>query len=140
MRRLLLPLLILTFAVPAATGQTTGWSALPPLPDSPGVAAPFAGVSGGALLVAGGANFPEAPPWSGGKKVWHDTVLVLDTPTGSWKIAGKLPRPLGYGVSVTHDGAVICIGGSDADRQHAVFQSAQFHRHAQVAGGEPRQG
>ena len=39
-----------------------------------------AGVSGGALLVAGGANFPDKKPWQGGTKVWYDTVFVLDEP------------------------------------------------------------
>src|SRR5437899_785783 len=34
------------------------WGKLPPLPDPEGFAAPFAGVSGGALIVAGGANIP----------------------------------------------------------------------------------
>jgi len=56
------------------------WKPLPPIPDPVGVAAPFAGVSGGALIVAGGANFPDRPPWQGGTKVWHDAVWVLDKP------------------------------------------------------------
>ncbi|MGL4550811.1 MAG: GDSL-type esterase/lipase family protein, partial [Gemmataceae bacterium] len=96
-----------------------GWTRLPPLPDRQGFAAPFAGVSGGALVVAGGANFPDKKPWEGGKKVWYDTVFVLERPDGAWKVAGRLPRPLGYGVSVTHGGGVVCVGGSDADRHHA---------------------
>ncbi len=90
------------------------WKPLPPLPDPIGVAAPFAGVSGGALLVAGGANFPDRPPWQGGTKVWHDTVWVLDTPTGSWRRAGSLPAPRAYGVSITAKDRVVCLGGSDA--------------------------
>ena len=40
-----------------ASASSLQWAQLPPLPDPLGVAAPFAGVSGGALLVAGGANF-----------------------------------------------------------------------------------
>ena len=42
----------------AFAADTLTWKQLPPLPDVPGVAAPFAGVSGCALLVAGGVNFP----------------------------------------------------------------------------------
>lgn len=95
------------------------WSQLAALPDQPGVAAPFAGVSGGEFVVAGGANFPEKMPWEGGTKVWHDTVYALNEPGGMWRIAGRLPRPLGYGVSVTLDGAVLCVGGSDAERHFA---------------------
>lgn len=95
------------------------WSQLPAFPDKVGVAGPFAGVSGGALLVGGGANFPERMPWEGGKKIWHDSVYVLEAPTGNWLAAGKLPRPLGYGVSVSHGDALICAGGSDAQRHYA---------------------
>ncbi len=79
----------------------------------------FAGVSGGALIAAGGANFPDKRPWEGGKKIWHDTILVLEKPDGAWKVAGKLPRPLAYGVSVTWRDGVVCVGGSDAERHHA---------------------
>ncbi len=95
------------------------WKPLPPLPDKEGFAGPFAGVSHGALLVAGGANFPEKKPWEGGRKVWYDTIFALDRPDGQWSVAGKLPRPLGYGVSVTHRDRVVCVGGSDAQRHHA---------------------
>lgn len=97
--------------------QPAGWTRLPSLPDQEGFAGSFAGVSRGALLVAGGANFPGRKPWEGGKKVWHDTVFVLEKPDGAWKVAGKLPRPLGYGVSVTHGNGVVCVGGGD-DRRH----------------------
>lgn len=92
---------------------------MPALPDPLGVAGAFAGESGGALLVAGGANFPEEMPWEGGKKVWRGAVWMLDEPEGKWREAGQLPRPLGYGVSVTHRGSVVCVGGSDAQRHYA---------------------
>lgn len=99
--------------------EGNGWSQLPPLPDKEGFASMFAGVSGGALLAAGGANFPDKRPWEGGKKVWYDTVFVLEKPDGQWRVAGKLPRPLAYGVSVTHGGGVVCVGGSDAEGHRA---------------------
>lgn len=95
------------------------WKRLPSLPDEHGVAGAFAGMSGGALIVAGGANFPDKKPWEGGNKVWHDTVYVLERPDGEWRVAGKLPRPVGYGVSVTHGAGVVCVGGSDAKRHYA---------------------
>ncbi|MGE0537705.1 MAG: hypothetical protein AB7O68_22235 [Pirellulales bacterium] len=95
------------------------WTRLPALPATEGVAGAFAGVDRGALLVAGGANFPDRKPWEGGTKVWYDTVFVLEKPDGDWKIAGRLPRPLGYGVSLTHRAGVVCIGGSDAKRHFA---------------------
>src|SRR5438477_5673562 len=98
--------------------QEIRWSRLPPIPDREGFAYPFAGVSGGALVVAGGANFPDRKPWDGGTKRWHDIVYMLDLPDGTWAAAGRLPRPLAYGVSVTHRGTVVCAGGSDAARHY----------------------
>lgn len=95
------------------------WSKLAPLPDKEGFAGPFAGVSNGVLLVAGGANFPNKKPWEGGVKFWHDRVFVLERQNGEWIEAGKLPRPLGYGVSVTYRGGVVCVGGSDGQRHYA---------------------
>lgn len=38
------------------------WGRLAPVPDPIGVAGPVAGVSGDALIVAGGANFPNGFP------------------------------------------------------------------------------
>jgi N-acetylneuraminic acid mutarotase len=107
-------------AISCAEGfrPTLHWSQLPLLPDKLGMAGSFAGVSGGALVVAGGANFPDKMPWEGGTKVWRDPVFVLDQPNGQWRHAGKLPRPLGYGMSVSHADAVICAGGSDATRHY----------------------
>lgn len=95
------------------------WTSLAPLPDLEGFAYPFAGVHRGALLVAGGANFPGKKPWEGGTKVWYDTVFVLERPDGAWRVAGKLPAPLGYGVSISTPDGVLCLGGSDVQRHHA---------------------
>lgn len=103
----------------ASSADTLAWTKLPSLPEPLGVAAPYAGVSGGALLVAGGAHFPDRMPWDGGRKKWVDQVWVLTDPAGTWKEAGKLPRPLGYGISVTHGDSILCVGGSDAEQHHA---------------------
>ncbi len=92
------------------------WTQLAPLPDALGVAAPFAGVSGDSLLVAGGANFPNGFPWDGGRKVWQDVVYRLDSPDRQWTRAGQLPRPLAYGVSVSTPNGLLCLGGSDSTR------------------------
>ena len=89
-------------------------TALPPLPDEFGFAGMFAGVSGGALLCAGGANFPEQSLAQGGKKKWHDRVFALNPPDGAWRDAGRLPWANGYGVSATWRDAVVLAGGGDA--------------------------
>jgi len=92
------------------------WQQLPPLPDDFGFAAPFAGESGGALIVAGGANFPNGMIWDGGKKAWHDSVFILPEPGGKWLAGFKLAQPIAYGVSVTTSNGVLCAGGGDAHR------------------------
>jgi len=109
---------LVTIAMMTAT-QSLGSTALPPLPDAEGFAGMYAGTSHGSLVTAGGANFPDKKPWEGGKKVWYDTVYALDRPGGEWRVAGRLPRPLGYGVSVSFRDRVVCVGGSDADRHYA---------------------
>jgi N-acetylneuraminic acid mutarotase len=118
---------LLPFALVLAVSSTFAgeWKQLPSLPDTEGFAGSFLGVSNGALLVAGGTNFPGKKPWEGGTKKWYDTVFVLESPTAKWKVAGKLPRPLSYGVSVTYDNGVVCAGGSDDGRHYAdVFRLA----------------
>jgi len=90
--------------------------ALPPLPDPVGVAGPFVGVDGDAVIVAGGANF--APPVWEAEKAWHDRIWVLltseaeDTPR--WVEGGRLARPLAYGVSASTSQGLVCVGGNDA--------------------------
>ncbi len=99
------------------------WESLPPLPDRHGFAGMFAGTSGRALIVAGGANFPGGRPWNGAEKVWHDDIFVLAEPRAAWQTGAKLPRALGYGVSVTTEKGVICLGGGDAQQHYAdVFR------------------
>jgi len=114
------PLLYLALALSATNlcADPLEWSELQPLPDEHGFAGSFAGVSGGALIVAGGANFSEDMPWDDGIKAYHDRIFVLEEPDGEWRVATeRLPKPIGYGVSVTvpSEDAVICIGGNNAD-------------------------
>jgi solute:Na+ symporter, SSS family len=103
----------------AGLGEVLNWDQLAPLPDPVGFAAPFAGVSEGQLLVGGGANFPDGRPWDGASKIWHDSVFALESPGAEWRRVGSLPRPLGYGVSITLPGGVLCVGGSDANSHHS---------------------
>ena len=46
------------------------WEPLPVLPDALGLGGPVVGVHNDALIVGGGANFPE-PVWEN-EKVWRD--------------------------------------------------------------------
>lgn len=87
------------------------WTRLPDIPDALGFAGAFAGVQDGKLIVAGGTHFIDKMPWEGGTKVWYDTVFAFD---GEWKPAGKLPKPNGYGVSVTTGQGILIAGGGNA--------------------------
>lgn len=108
---------------PPRPTQAFQWETLPDLPDPVGLAGPYAGTSGGALLVAGGANFPGGRPWEGAAKVWHDDVFVLpwddaqNSPGNQWRqLSGEFPAPLAYGVSLSVPDGVLCIGGGDAEK------------------------
>ncbi|RRB04794.1 sodium:solute symporter family transporter [Larkinella rosea] len=115
---LFLTLLFLT-SMSLAQPNSFNWSQLPALPDPVGFAGSYAGVSNGALLVAGGANFPDnVGPWGTTKKTWYDAIYALDKPDGQWKKVGKLPRPMGYGVSLTTPEGILFIGGADGDRHY----------------------
>lgn len=118
---------VLCYGLSNMPAQEIRWSRLPPIPDREGFAYPFAGVASGALVVAGGANFPDKKPWEGGAKRWYDTVFVLEHASRTWKIAGKLPRPIGYGVSITTADGILCLGGSDADRHYSDCFKMQWH-------------
>lgn len=90
------------------------WNTLAPLPDSTGFAGSFAGVANGALLIAGGSNFPDGgAPWKGTPKKWYDKIFALDNKDGQWKEVGRLPVPLGYGVSASTDNGLVIVGGSN---------------------------
>ncbi|GEP96206.1 sodium:solute symporter family transporter [Chitinophaga cymbidii] len=111
-------------ALPGFAGEPPqeyfNWRELPVLPAPGGVGGAFAGVSNGALIVAGGTSFAAGEaPWTGATKNWYDKIYVLEQPGGAWKEAGRLPRPLGYGVSATWRDAVVCIGGNGPSEHYA---------------------
>ncbi len=90
--------------------------------DGQGVAAAFSGHTNGMLTIAGGCNFPDTPAAEGGQKKFYDSVWYLDK-QGWFKRTFSLPRPVAYGASVTKDGVIICIGGTDGEHSLAdVFR------------------
>ena len=100
-----------------ASRETFTATHLPEIPNSIGYAGAFAGVIGNYLVAGGGANFPDGVmPWNGGKKVWHDTLYALDLSAqeSGWKLIGRLPKPNGYGISLSCKEGVVMIGGGDA--------------------------
>ncbi len=103
-------------------GDTLQWEIAGNLPASPGqqhalgVAGPVAGYQGDVMIVAGGANFPDAMPWAGGKKKYYDDVFV-------YKRAGeklilqkkgfKLPSAIAYPATCSAESGIIYAGGEN---------------------------
>lgn len=130
------------------------WSELPEVPPAegqsaqPGLAGPFAGlhIDQDVLILAGGANFPNAPLWETAK-VWHADVFVLEKgsdDTHTWHQAGSLERPLAYGAAVSTPDGVVCMGGDDGTNiRNEVFllawdgESRQLTREAFPSLPEP---
>lgn len=92
-----------------AGAQTGSWVDLRALPGA--ISGQFAGVSHGALLVVGGSSF-EKPPYDGGVKRWHDSILVLEPGASQWRTFGA-SGPLGYGGSVSWRDSLVIAGGSN---------------------------
>ena len=114
---------------PSVSKQLFSWSQLPDLPEPIGVGGPCAGISGDALIVAGGAHFPE-PFLEGGQKIWTDGVYVLEHESGgiyAWQGEFKLDKPLGYAVAVTWAGEVICAGGGNAQEHYSDVIALRWH-------------
>lgn len=93
-----------------------------------GVGGAFAGVHDGALIIAGGSNFPIAE----GESLWSDkTGRVLygdiwvatfeaqssgNPPALSWHATDvRLPSPRAYGASASHASGVVLVGGNDGN-------------------------
>lgn len=75
-----------------------------------GLAGVFAGKIGHSLVLAGGTDFPEP-----GKKRWYADVYRYTS--GQWEVFPKaLPAPVAYGVSISIDQGLLCIGGCDSLR------------------------
>ena len=114
---------LVTLALQAGATEERGAllraEALPDLPDPIGVAGPFVGVHGDALIVAGGANFPVPEGedlWEVPKAYHADAwVLVKKGKAYEWKTDFTLKQPVGYGACVSTEQGVVCIGGQTAD-------------------------
>ncbi|MHC5054043.1 MAG: hypothetical protein ACYTKD_04920 [Planctomycetota bacterium] len=121
------PILIAILLSSAATASDgLEWRELPALPPSPGrtsqpgLAGAFSGVHNDALIVAGGANFPDGLPWSklpdgsNPRKIYHSDVCILlkDGDDYTWRTGdAKLAHGYSYGVSIPTDDGLLCIGG-----------------------------
>ncbi len=123
---------------PAVSTSAEAWRKLPAYPLAPGMAGMMAGSHHGVLIAAGGANFPDLPPWENGKKKIYDEIYVLLPGQTSWQAAGHLPAPRGYGATVSVPEGVLIAGGENSER---VFQDTLLlqwdGRQVQVRTGPP---
>lgn len=104
----------LRFSLATVRPVASHWRDLPDFPLQPGVAAVMAGVNGGALIAAGGANFPDLPPWEGGVKKTYDEIFALPAGATAWQPAGRLSEPRAYAAMVSVPEGVLAIGGENA--------------------------
>lgn len=100
--------------VPANTrAQGLSWSRSGDLPVKEGLSHTIAGVSNGALILAGGSNF-DRPIQQGGQKIVYDRIYVAKNEnTAEWAEAGRLPAPVANAAVVNLNGGLLVIGGTD---------------------------
>ena len=99
--------------IAACNTETMKVTELKPIPDAAyakGVSAPFCGVVGDVLVVAGGANFPDKSLLEGGAKRVYADIWAYEA--GDWVHAGVLPDSTAYGATFAVDGALILAGGN----------------------------
>lgn len=113
-----------------AAAQNLDWKKIATLPSKNllGLGGQFSGFHGAAYLVVGGTNFPDSLPWQGGKKAWYgDIYVLLKKADGSFEWHPKtfyLPGgPRAYGVSISTNRGLLCIGGQNAN---TVFSDGAF--------------
>ncbi len=83
---------------------------------SPGLAGPVAGVADHVLLIGGGSNFPDGPPWNGGKKKYYPNVYLFKKAGDSLvsiKTNAKLPYSVAYPASCSTDKGIVVAGGEN---------------------------
>jgi len=85
--------------------------------ESLGFAGSINGISNDALIVAGGANFPDKMPWEGGKKYYSDQIYVLEKIGNEYtwnnKVNKRLPKPIAYCGSTSTDYGIVYAGGEN---------------------------
>lgn len=92
---------------------------LPPIKNqlrSLGFAGPITGVLNDKLIIFGGANFPEAMPWLGGKKTYYNEVYVYSKKENQLvqeKIHFNLSANIAYAASCVTPMGIVYAGGEN---------------------------
>ncbi|MBL7817153.1 MAG: hypothetical protein JNL70_19170 [Saprospiraceae bacterium] len=105
-----------TITAQKSTQPKMNWQLLDSLPNI-GVAGAFGGVHNGAMMVAGGANFPNGMPWEGGKKQYHNDIYIFKKNRNGrvkrLETSFKLSGNIAYGASVSTPKGIVCMGGEN---------------------------
>ena len=133
---------LLCLGMQAAADRTFNSARFVALPQlqvngSQGVSAPFAGVSNGHVLVAGGCNFPGVPAAEGGRKVFYSDVYLLQGDRG-WQKVGSLTDSVAYGVSVSVPEGVVMIGGTNGRQSLSAVTLLSYDGSRVVTAALPR--
>lgn len=91
-----------------------------------GVAAPVTGISNNVLIAGGGADFPDALPWLGGKKKYYEEVFIYELKDDTLVQKDKpfkLSSAVAYAANCSTKDAVIYAGGENENGiSNKVFQ------------------
>ncbi len=83
-----------------------------------GVAGPVTGTVNNYLMVAGGANFPEAMPWKGGAKKYQNQIFIYQQANSKLILKSKtqqLPAPVAYAAVCSSPQGIVYAGGENAE-------------------------
>ncbi len=90
-----------------------------------GLSAPFTGICGNQIIVAGGSDFPGEMPWDGGHKKYYSDIYIISRDgdqLSSKQAESRMPHPLAYGCSASDGKRLYCFGGhGESYRSSAVL-------------------
>ncbi len=108
------------------------WVSLPAPDEAARLSGAFFGVSGDALILAGGSYRSAEHDRNQNAEIYSDQVYVLKDPDGRWEpLDARLPRPLAGGASLPwkdreKNDWLVCLGGEDAHGSYAEAFMLQF--------------
>lgn len=102
-----------------------------------GFAGAINAVHNNALIVAGGANFPDKMPWDGGRKYYSSEIHVLQKSIDGFhwnkQVTEQLPEPIAYcGNTSTLSGLVYAGGENDKGLSNKAYKLSWDNKSSKV--------
>lgn len=93
-----------------------------------GLAGPITGLVGDYLLIGGGANFSDLPPWDGGAKEIHKEVFIYRKEGTELCLAAQdsLSMAVAYAASLSLPNGLLVIGGETPDGKTAACRLIKY--------------